>query len=265
VAPEPPKSLFKPPEAFQGGRHHRAASAPSQKPRGNKKAGDQRTLRSLAEDIKKNGLEEPIVLFEDKILDGRNRHKACNLAGVDPNFTEFTGDDPVKFVISHNLHRRHLSESQRAIVADLLSKESAWGGDHKSDQSRNSHFDLLSQQESADLMHVNRELVIQARAVREAAESDPEFQELYDQVKSGERVVNPRNGSKRRATLNGVYSEIRRRQKHKDIENVAANSPKDVSGFFDVIVVDPPWDMKKIERDTEENQVAFEYPTMSNT
>jgi MT-A70. len=30
-----------------------------------------------------------------------------------------------------------------------------------------------------------------------------------------------------------------------------------------VIVIDPPWPMKKIERDVAPNQVEFDYPTMS--
>lgn len=47
----------------------------------------------LVADIKANGLHEPIVVFEDKILDGRNRYRACMAAGVEPTFTAYTGDD----------------------------------------------------------------------------------------------------------------------------------------------------------------------------
>jgi hypothetical protein len=52
-------------------------------------------LALLAEDIKANGLFDPIVTFEGQILDGRNRPKACQMAGVDPVFKAFEGDDPV--------------------------------------------------------------------------------------------------------------------------------------------------------------------------
>src|SRR5262252_4024138 len=48
----------------------------------------------LVADIREHGLHEPIVVFEDKILDGRNRYGACEAAGVEPTFTAYTGDDP---------------------------------------------------------------------------------------------------------------------------------------------------------------------------
>jgi len=76
-------------------------------------------LAELAEDIKANGLLEPIELYEEKVLDGRNRLKACELAGVAPLFAtaSINGSSPIAFVISKNLHRRHLTQSQRAAAA----------------------------------------------------------------------------------------------------------------------------------------------------
>jgi ParB-like chromosome segregation protein Spo0J len=50
-------------------------------------------FEDLVADIKANGLHEPIVVYEDKILDGRNRYRACTAAGVEPTFTAYTGDD----------------------------------------------------------------------------------------------------------------------------------------------------------------------------
>jgi transposase-like protein len=77
----------------------------------------------LKADIKANGLLMPIVLFEGKILDGRHRLCACRDVDVEPRFTEGTDwiGDPAGFVLSANLHRRHLTaEQKRDLIAKLL-------------------------------------------------------------------------------------------------------------------------------------------------
>jgi hypothetical protein len=75
---------------------------------------------ALKQDIRANGLIEPIWLLDDQILDGRHRYYACQEVGVTPSFREYQGDDAAAFVVSLNLKRRHLSESQRAAVAVRL-------------------------------------------------------------------------------------------------------------------------------------------------
>ena len=68
----------------------------------------------LCDDIKKEGLNHPVILLDDEILDGRNRYRACVEVDVEPRYEQFKGDDPLAFVLSENLHRRHLTASQRA-------------------------------------------------------------------------------------------------------------------------------------------------------
>lgn len=89
-------------------------------------------LGVLAESIKQIGLQNPIVMLNGKVLDGRNRALACEMAGVSPTFTEWTGSgSPLSYVISQNLHRRDLTRGQKAFVAleaeKLLAKENPPG------------------------------------------------------------------------------------------------------------------------------------------
>jgi len=84
-------------------------------------------LKALAESIAVNGMRHPIVLFEDKILDGRNRYKAAKIAKYETkpdDFIDFVGgwDAAVAFVADENLERRDLDAHERAICAARLSK-----------------------------------------------------------------------------------------------------------------------------------------------
>lgn len=75
-----------------------------------------RDLQELADDIRKNGLITPILLFEGKILDGRNRARACEMAEIDTKFEVFQGstvEQALDYVLSANLHRRHLTTMQK--------------------------------------------------------------------------------------------------------------------------------------------------------
>src|SRR5262245_14218684 len=80
-------------------------------------------LELLAADIKANGLRESIWVHpgDRSIIDGRNRYLACQRAGVEPTYRTWDGKGSlIAFVVSLNLHRRHLNESQRAMVAARL-------------------------------------------------------------------------------------------------------------------------------------------------
>lgn len=81
---------------------------------------DDAELAQLMEKIKAHGQREKAVLLEGKLLDGRNRGRACELAGLQLQTREATAEEcaaPLSFVFDANLHRRHLNESQRALLA----------------------------------------------------------------------------------------------------------------------------------------------------
>jgi hypothetical protein len=115
---------------------------------------------AFAADIKARGLLRPVIVHEDMILDGRNRHRACKQAGIAPRFERYTGTDPLGFILSSNLHRRHLNESQRAQIADKLAtmKQGA--------RTDLAHLCAVSQEQAATMLNVSRRTVQHAAKVR---------------------------------------------------------------------------------------------------
>jgi hypothetical protein len=121
---------------------------------------DDAALGELAGDIREHGLREAITTdAAGAILDGRNRYRACRLAGVEPRFEIFSGDDPVAFVASRNLHRRHLTDDQRRMVAAKL--VSMCQGDATSQIATGA----VSRKQAAALMKVDVAGVDRARVV----------------------------------------------------------------------------------------------------
>ncbi len=78
---------------------------------------DGQDFADLVADIAAHGLREPVIVHEGQILDGRNRYRACEKAGVPVRMVPYDGEDALRFVVSLNLRRRHMTEHQRAMVA----------------------------------------------------------------------------------------------------------------------------------------------------
>ena len=86
---------------------------------------EEERARQLASDIKRNGLQVRIDLFEGMILDGRNRYRALKSLGIVPgeeHFKLFTGTkaEAEAYVISTNLHRRQLNNKQKQEFAQAM-------------------------------------------------------------------------------------------------------------------------------------------------
>jgi ParB-like nuclease domain len=78
-------------------------------------------LANLAADINANGLICPIVVDKDGvIIDGRNRARACEIAGIEPATVLFEGDDPRAYIIASNISRRHLTKAQQAMAVAMI-------------------------------------------------------------------------------------------------------------------------------------------------
>jgi hypothetical protein len=161
------------------------------------------------------------------VLDGRNRLKACRLAGVTPKFIQWHGHgSPVEWVVSMNLMRRHLSSSQRAVVAldllPLLEKEA------KDRQQFSRSIRQSSAKKCADQSHNGKASEVAARITRtnaryvEAAKSiQKQAPELLDQIRNG-KVKIPE------ATALAKEPPSKRGRMLRDMEN---GSRKPVYGF----------------------------------
>jgi ParB-like chromosome segregation protein Spo0J len=123
----------------------------------------------LVASIREFGLKELITILDEQVLDGANRQRACLAAGVDPLYEPFRGDDPLRFVIAKNISRRHLSESQRALLAAQIA-DLAHGGNRKLDQPAN--LPGPTQAEAAEMLNVSERSVRTARKVLKGAEPD---------------------------------------------------------------------------------------------
>lgn len=238
----------------------------------------------LVADVRANGLREPVVVYEGQILDGRNRYRACKAADVPVRTVAYEGDDALRFVVSLNLRRRHLTENQRAMVAANIANM-ANGGDRKSDQRANLPSDPdaqtpppVSLEQAAEMMKVSRRSVVAAKAV--LREGVPE---LADKVSSGQIAVSaaadvaqlPKEEQQEvlskgdKALLLGAAKKVRaakeitrRAERIKKIAEIAkGNAPLAAASKFPVIYADPPW--RYDHAATANRQIENHYPTMS--
>lgn len=84
-------------------------------------------FEALKADVAAQGLLEPVWTFQGQVVDGRHRVRACHDLGIEPAFREFDGDESelMAFVVSLNMTRRHMSQSQRAVVALAVEEQEA--------------------------------------------------------------------------------------------------------------------------------------------
>lgn len=141
---------------------------------------DEAVFAALVADIAAHGQREPILVLDGQVIDGRHRLRACEQLGLEPLVRQVSADDgdPFGLVVSLNLHRRHLSEGQRAIIAARLATLPHGRPD------ANAQICAFTQDEAAQHLKVSRRTVQHARAVL-----DHGIDELQAAVKGGEISV----------------------------------------------------------------------------
>ena len=238
----------------------------------------------LVADIAAHGLREPVIVHEGHILDGRNRYRACEKAGVPVRLVPYDGEDALRFVVSLNLRRRHMTESQRALVAAKLAN--LRDGRPKENRANLHGFfpagpvatPAVSAARAAEMLNVSERSVKAARAVVEHG-----VPALADKVAAGEVSVSaaadvaqlPKaeqaevlsKGDK--SLLLGAAKKVRAERevarREERIEKIAeiakGNAPLAVAAKFPVIYADPPW---RYEHAISGNrEIENHYPTMS--
>lgn len=138
-------------------------------------------FQALKADIEANGQAEYVVVWRNQLIDGRNRVRACKELGRQVDVCELDDDrDPLQYVISHNLHRRHLTTSQRSMVAGKMANMPK-GGDRKT-ETKGQNCTLI--EEAAKALNVSQRSVKTAKQVLEHGSKD-----VIEAVERGELPV----------------------------------------------------------------------------
>ena len=193
----------------------------------------------LVEGMRRHGYrsEFPIVIYEGKILDGRNRYKAAIEAGVEPVIVEFSGDDPLEFVVHANSNRRDLGVGQRAAIGIKIQKY--WNEKGKENQSLSRGRGKKGLTDLSNLNPINaREKAAEAAGVSEGtmaivSKLEREEPELFEQVASGK--LTPHKAQKK-------AKERKRKEKRAEVAALgAAVAPSDRWHVWQARVSLYPW------------------------
>lgn len=133
---------------------------------------------ALKEDIREHGQHEPITLYEGKILDGLHRYRACLELDREPRVVRFEGNPraAAQLVLGLNFHRRHLTTSQRALVAAEMCKLRPRGNTGTSP--------YLTAAQASTLMGVGEDLVNDAKRLLRTGD-----EETLKSVREGRQSV----------------------------------------------------------------------------
>lgn len=230
----------------------------------------------LADDIVTYGQRDPIILLDGMVLDGRNRQWACGFAEIEPIYEQYAGDDPLNFVLSKNLHRRHLTESQRALIAAAIVD---W--ERGVNQTTAGPANLQTRR-AAEKLSISERAVYSAKRIHEKGAP-----ELLDAIRAGKVTIHAGEAiselqhseqakviREEKKAIVAKAKAIRTDQakiKHATRMTIAieiakrgrATAPDKIQRLYPIIYADPPW---KFETHSEitggDKSAENHYPTM---
>jgi len=255
-------------------------------------------LEALKDSILRDGCRDPLVVWEETglLLDGHNRFRICTENNIRFNVQLKSLPDresALDWIDRNQLGRRNLTPEQMSLLRGrrynrlkkAVTNPNGIGGksgkiDEYQNEPQQSTAETLSQQHGVSPATIKRDGQY-ADAVESVAKIAPEFvpaKETRQTVIAAAQIVEtiPEEapeiiayGEKEiLAKARQIQSEKREQKRQviiEKLESVQAIEAKTVTGVFDVIVIDPPWPMQKIERDERPNQSEFDYPTMTES
>ena len=205
---------------------------------------------------------------ENILLDGHNRLDICQAHGIDLEYVEIEladRDAAMLWIEENQLGRRNLTMDQLVAVAfsvqtrrtEIAKRERA------NAPNRDKWSGMFAPRPLVDNVTTNGKPTERTRAsvAKEFGVPERKLRAMQEISKKAPEMANAiRSGQK---TISDATREIKRAEVIERLESVDAIQQKELVGEYDVIVIDPPWPMEKIERDVRQNQVCFEYPTMT--
>ena len=203
-------------------------------------------FEALKSDIKENGLIEAIWIDKNGlIIDGRNRHRACLEIGIEPDFKIYSDDDVLNFIISMNIQRRHLNETQRAIIASRIANIEKIDTLKQGSRSANLPIGKISQAEAAEKFNISERMI---RTVKSIERSAPE---LIERMESGHITVNEAAQQLRIIETRTEFEEKAKTKKSlpANIKLLEGDIFKRITEIddksIDLLVTDPPYQVMK--------------------